>query len=984
MVNAPIHAPTEDTPTSRTETGANIGFDWAESARHNQDVWREISPVLDQSDIDHDLPDWTLIYDARQTETEAKQSQAREVITMTFIDRIFDQMTSDGLNEKYADTPGHPGIDEELRTITKTIICTAQRIRYDQDKRLLTPTEMLMVAYEVWNVDYLHRKRKRQVGGFVSRQHLAGTALQKIRDTRFTNIYSIIAALHHDDGEDLPDLHPKTAGKAGPNVNSEKLLADKEYNFDPLREIGAFEEPEIIANLINRTKDKVFGLVKGVTKWDDEDILQGMRLPEDTPEDVVDAYKDATSVFILLEHTIRYGLRVIALKGADRADNMGTVGVKGPDRAKQIAGHTAHTYMRLLRVFKFDHLAGKVLGQCFGYMNPQALQKAEELREAQFDRFLGHKRELSRLKTALAPIMANPAVEYIRVRPRPLAEMLDASQIEDETYEPRVHPNDPHFEIYIQIKNPSAGVGAPSTPSIEKLKSQIRELSEEATPENPATKAKINQLKSTLREKERTAQLEKIRSEVATLLDTSLRGFDEANPNKSRSSHEAGVEVDIVNRELFEGPKVAPITVRVNDRRSEDRRPRGWLHKEDEELPDFLKEVLTDIVHRTRRRAKRLYIFDALEDMPRDFTVAITPEGEEKVFLRGATPIDFAASIHEEVLGNAMGFVASTGAGRKARAFQMNPLDPLPDEPHQINVVTPDNQEFADFVTTPTPPDLRWLPFVTSLTRKTFRSLLRAKKTDQEEKDPEIKTRRREQGLYYLQHLCGIFNLDEEEALRGLLYGTNKRNFQDGLDRLTYSYKRTSEHLEKLTKARRKSPKKIATASLELRTLGAKCQAAGQKNLNLVTAQIGQAQIEPLEVLFGTRVEQYSDNDEDIILGGINVEIDLPNTAGQAELVGAVFKRWSINMTSIHTDHHPRDSHRIILRTTLEPEGDATLLDLAKAILEIDYRFEEEGSAIDPIRVTSDNFRLLCRSYKKPTPLNDEELPSIPELTEGT
>lgn len=929
--------------TTRAETGVNSGFNWADSISHNQAIWGQISPVLDQTDPDHDLPDWTLIYDARQTEEQARTSQTREITTMAFIDRVFDQMMSDGLNEKYTDTPEHPGIDEYLRTVTKQIICSAQRIRYDQNKRLLTPTEVLMVAYEVWHVDCLHRKRKRQVGGLVARQHLVGTTLKKIRDARFTNIYSIIAALHHDDAEDLKDSHPKTEGKIGPNVNPQALLTDKEYNFDPLKEIQAFEGSEAITSLIDKTRSKVFGLVKGVTKWDDEDILKGMSLPENTPEDVIDAYKDATGVFILLDNTIRYGLRVIALKGSDRDDNMETVGVKGPERAKQIAGHTAHTYMRLLKVFRFDHLAGKILEKCFGFMNPQALRKCQKLRETQFDRFLGPQRDLSRLKAALAPIMANPEVEYIRVRPRPLAEMLDASQIEDEDYSPIIHPSNAHFEIYIQLKNPS-----PDAP--EKT--------------------------------ERSASLEKIKTEVATLLDTSQEGFRKTNPHQTRSSLEAGHEIDIINPTLFDGTKIAPITVRINDRRAESRRPRGWLHKEDQELPDFLKEALIKIIHRTRRRARRLFIFDELDKLPRNFTTAVTPGGEEKIFLQGATAIDFAASIHERVLAQALGFVASSGASDRAAAFQINPLDPLPDEPHQIHIVTPDNLEFVDFLERVTPPDLRWLPFVSTLTRKTFRSLLRVQKP---EKNPEQIEERQKDGLACLHHLCKIFNLTEEEALRGLLYGTNRKNLQDGLDRLTYSFQKNTEHLTRIKKTKKRTQRKIVTAKeTELAQLATKCVETQRKNQNLITGQIGQAEIEPLEVLFGTRVEQYSDNDEDIVLGGINVEIDLPNIPRQAEAIGAILGRYSINMKTIFTEKHPNDPARIILKTTLEPKGSATLLDLAKAILEIDYRFEEEGNEIDPIRVTSDNFKLLCHKFKKPLEtIADEELPSIPDLTEG-
>ncbi len=116
--------------------------------------------------------------------------------------------------------------------------------------------------------------------------------------------------------------------------------------------------------------------------------------------------------------------------------------------------------------------------------------------------------------------------------------------------------------------------------------------------------------------------------------------------------------------------------------------------------------------------------FDVLEKkLLRGFIEVYAPDGAEKIFLQGAVGIDYAASIHEEVLGNTLGIVASFGAGKHAEAWQINPLDPLPNGA-EIHVVTPDNTKFANYVTKRTPPDLRWTPFAGSVARKAIRSLL--------------------------------------------------------------------------------------------------------------------------------------------------------------------------------------------------------------------------------------------------------------------
>jgi hypothetical protein len=887
---------------------------------------------------------------------------------MTFIDRVFDQMTTDGLNEQYSDTPEHPGIDQELRTIAKKIILLAQRVRRDHCKYPLSPTEILLVTYEIWHVDMLHRKRTRDKGGLVARKHLVGTTVKKIRDERLSNIYSIIAALHHDDAEDLPELHPKDPRSIGPKVHDKALLATEHYNFTPLHELNAFEGKKEITSLIDKTRGKVSGLVKGVSHWDDEDILKAMKLPKDTPKEEINAYKDATSIFILLSQAVKYGLRIVALKGADRADNMETIDVKARPRGEEITAQTAKIHVRVLRIFKFNHIANIILENCFRYRNPEAIQKCEKLREKHHQRFLGPGKNLDELRARLEPIINNPAVEYVRIRPRPLGEMLDPTQVDNLDYEPAAHPNDPLFEIYIQTKNPEECPNCKTSRKTQKLEAKLEKLKDK--PASTRNQAQVRDLELQIYEEKRCTQLQTVLRQVEEFLDKDV-GAGRGNPEKHRSSQEKGLEIDIYNEDLFNGKENALMTVRINDRRSENRTPRGWLHKEDEEFPEFLKEIVRDVLQRTRRRVKRLEIFDVLEKkLLRGFVRVYAPDGTEKIFLKGAVGIDYAASIHEQVLGKTLGIVVSVGAGKNAKAWQINPLDPLPDGA-EIHVVTLDaeDQKFADYITQETPPDLRWPPFAGSVARKAARSLLHApapKKTaspQEKGKAQRLRLIRRIQGLAYMDHLAEIFNLGtREEVTRGILYGINQASHQKKVDSIKFSRNETATHLVKLKDPERQTkPSKalISRIEKELVSTELKYQKEQRANSHLVAEKIGQAQIEPLEVLFVKRLEASQIEEEDIIMEGINVEIDVPHEPGESEKISAIFGKWVINIEDMHTEQHPEDKSRKLIRATLKPKDDATLYDLARAILEINYRFEN-GGRYCPIRVTSDHLKQLC------------------------
>ena len=152
---------------------AQLNLHALESSYSNELIWDEIQPELKKIDPDAGLPKWAILYDKRQTPEEKTQQQIEETSQMDFIDRVFDQMLTDGLNEHYTHA-GHPGIDQELRTSAKIIILSAQRVRFCQGLEPLPYEALLIICYEMWNVDRHFQNKNRQSGGLYARKHLFG------------------------------------------------------------------------------------------------------------------------------------------------------------------------------------------------------------------------------------------------------------------------------------------------------------------------------------------------------------------------------------------------------------------------------------------------------------------------------------------------------------------------------------------------------------------------------------------------------------------------------------------------------------------------------------------------------------------------------------------------------------------------------------------------------------------------------------------
>jgi|GEM_PF-4826686 len=841
--------------------------------RPNNEVWETLQRDLYTLDDDHDLPSWCILYDDRLSTEAEENRQKKEVETMDLIDRIFDQMITDGLPNLYSDTPKHPGIDDELRTIAKNLILFIQRTRWEQRIPPYTPEAILTVAYEVWHVDYLHRNHHRDTGELYSRTHLPETALNVIRSAGLTGLATVIAALHHEDPEDLTGIHidpkPEQHAKSPERyIDPSKLLCAHQYGWAALTDQKTSRGE--IGKMVQKTSIQVTGLTRGVTKARYE-----------FREQVGAEGEEVHNIRVLIREALRHGFRVIALKSADALHNIDTLGGMAPDKAtkkpKKIR-RAVHVFTPLDTIARFDRMAGELLEASFRYQNPGAIERFETIRETRLQQYLGEEKGCSHLNNLLTPLRNCPDIEYIAIRPRRFRDYADPEQIENPDYTPFVDWTDPMFEIYVQVRSP------------EKIEGNILEENEERL-------KKIDRV--------RTAILEQLKAPLGE--GTEDRGYDSLK----------GGFVHIINRQLF--PKketTAQLTIRIHDAPTEARNRRGYLGKrtqreKEEEMPPVIRSAMQTVVARTRNVTDRTKLIHLLrKELLKTPITEFTPEGELIELPGGATALDFATKIHTSVLRNCIGVVLrkSIGDTKGARPASYNPLDPLPPG-MVVNIVTRRTDPDFNLLQQPLSLDLGWLNFANSYTQERLRSILAniPEEKSQEKKD----TIYVEKGTAFLKRLANLYNLNINNLTRTLLISTGDEG----------AVRQVEKTRKALAPRKRQEPiegieKKIEEAQKILENR--------QRNL---LRRIGKGEINPLEIL----AQEENDTLMELTHTEISLEFpDLPNIPGELEKISAQMRKNGMNISTIETTLP-------VLQLTISPTEGTNLYEVLKFILRLQY-----------------------------------------------
>lgn len=872
----------------------------------NKQLWESLQPILYTLDDDHDLPAWCILHDVRiSTEAQAARQQ-REIENMNLVDRLFDRMIQDGLPNLYSDSLDHPGIDEELRTLGKQLILMIQRTREEQRLPPYTPPAILAVTYELWHVDYLHRNHRRDEGSLYSRTHLPQTAFNLIRAGGLTGLPSIIAALHHEDPEDLkihqdrnPKHHTKTPYRY---IDPGKLLCNERYGWTALAEL--FVELDSITKQTQKTSTQVTGLVRGVTKARD-DFRRQVGIEE---EEVLNACT-------LIRESLRHGLRVIALKSADALHNIKTLGKmsqkKIPKRIQKIR-RAIHVFTPLNRVGRFNRMAGELLEAAFQHQNPTAIERFEQLRQQQLTKYLGGEDECAHLRTRLAPLMDHPDIEYIAIRPRRFRDYADPERIEDPTYTPQVDWTDPMFEIYVQVRSPETTDG--------------------------------NFMKEN---EERLIRIDRIRT---TILETLKASLGKGKEDRGFSPIEGGW-VKIMNPDLFPsqpGQEKTQLSFRIHDAPTEARNRRGYLGRKmpkpsprqtpspqtekqrDEEMPPMIRAAIQTVITRTRGRITRAQFMHLLrQELLKRSIILFTPEMDPVILTEGATALDFANGIHSAVLRNCLGVVVRTAVGdtpSKTIPIAVNPLDPLPDGAI-VNVVTRDTDPDFALLGNPIALDLGWLCFASSFTQERLRKIL-ATATPPNQYESK--------GIAYLKRLEKLLNLGipthkkTPSLVTTLLLAVGDE-----------AVIKKEEKIRRAFENEQSGEKKVEIGkNLE------KAKAARKRQQGKLLSRIGKGEINPLELL----ALQEEDDAEPFDVNTINIEFEFPDLPNRPKELNKITEQLGRNAMNIETI----DETRPVLRLTIKPIGDTNLYEVLRFILRLSYSYPS-------MRVCSTTFKNLLR-----------------------
>lgn len=191
-------------------------------------------------------------------------------------------------------------------------------------------------------------------------EHLMGTMRGLIRFLGVTSVPSLVAAMHHDDLEDLKEL----------KRNPARLVGLEEYG------ISEVDLPPDLRDI----RVKVHTLVTGVTKIE---RLGGR------------AATDAATFVHLLKMMKQHGVHVPFVKLADRGHNIQTISShRDPQRRVEIAQETESVYALLANVLKVQQMVRHLVHCCALVLNPALVDYFENALALRLAEHLGPYRAL--------------------------------------------------------------------------------------------------------------------------------------------------------------------------------------------------------------------------------------------------------------------------------------------------------------------------------------------------------------------------------------------------------------------------------------------------------------------------------------------------------------------------------------------------------------------------------------------------------------
>ncbi|MFC1850425.1 HD domain-containing protein [candidate division CSSED10-310 bacterium] len=302
----------------------------------------------------------------------------------------------------------------------------------------------------------------------------------------------------------------------------------------------------------------------------------------------------------LLEFIRDHGVRVGYVKIADRSHNIKTLSGHGEgeiDKQKDIALETAEIYLPLSRLFKIPQSEEKLLSGCLKFLNPDFLSDYDTL-------------------------MAQKGAEFLNKY---------KNKIEGQFFDGRHYSPETICEVNFVTRS---------------LGGVLHQYNVDV----PLTKLKISNLPiDYLDPMYDVVVLVDQHDHINPLIGKVIEKFSVGglNINASKLGLNRGILLRIYNK-AFGGR----IYFRLNDRVSEARSKRGLLANIDDKTPPGIRRGIANILEKVAFDTTKIFHI-AQQEFLQPRIIVYTPKNLRVELPRGATALDFADKIHEDVLKGA-------------------------------------------------------------------------------------------------------------------------------------------------------------------------------------------------------------------------------------------------------------------------------------------------------------------------------------------
>lgn len=552
---------------------------------------------------------------------------------------------------------------EKLEPIFQTMLAKVQKQRALKETHLYPKASILVMVHELIYGSWLWRKKTRDTGESYFDTHLV-SAFNRMVEQSFTNMPNLLAALKHDDLEDL-DIHKENCApniKGSPKTplaaKEDWLFCDVLYIDEPVGPIGGKDPKEQIVEIKKKTIETVKALTHPVSV-------------EELGQDEKDAYK----LLVYLKNLVETKGFAAAVKVSEQGQNAETIeGKKDINRQKPKLRRMLKTHGLLSKILKMEHIAKILVEAGLKYLRPELLEeftreqnrrirgrmthciapllKAKEteiplapliteLIEA-FDKPENIENVQAEIRKKVADVFESrlPAAQRVRVVPTPVSEYVDIDRLcEDNASDVlTIHPTDPMFELEILVRD----------------------------------EAEIN---ATMR--------------LAAELFSDANSIQLLPYNRERDGISEGARIFIT------GPRLGGnLHLRINTIANATRAKRGIRAEQGAPLPAYLRKQIARAIYDHNKYGRDIYDAIAYHSL-RPTIRTYTPADDIIALQTGATVVDFAAALP--------GSNGEAALVRGKRAFRIDTLghkhsvpffDPVHDGDRiEIEIGSPEEQE---------------------------------------------------------------------------------------------------------------------------------------------------------------------------------------------------------------------------------------------------------------------------------------------------